>query len=259
MNIVTYNLIKFQSDNKLNNKKLALMLGCLPKDIRKMKKESYVFSNEEKERIANLMMISVSKLETEMNERINLREKKIYGTDYLYVDYKVLHYKSHIINTISCIIDILFLIILVIMLLTKQISLSVNYTKTINVLKSIFLVELFVFPFMFIAFPLLKIYFNRTYEAVLTSNIKEYYQEEACGIIFSCLRRGINKSLLPQLFTIFSEGVIALYSLLIIIYTNQISFGYFTMIILFVISFVITIISFKYHLNKYSHKIKKGE
>ena len=110
---------------------------------------------------------------------------------------------------------------------------------------------------MFIVLPLLKVYFNRTYDAVLTSKIKEYYQEEACGIIFSCLRRSINKSVIPYIFTLFSEGVIALYSLLSIINTNTNKLGYIIMVVLFLISFVISIYSFKYHFRKHGNVVKK--
>ena len=125
----------------------------------------------------------------------------------------------------------------------------------INILKTIFIIELFVFPFMFIALPLLKIYFNRTYEATLISKVKEYYKEEACGIIQSCLRRSINKSIIPYVFTLFSELVIAMYCLFNLIYIKTIELGYLVMIILFVISLIISIYSFKYHTKKYGTKI----
>ena len=112
---------------------------------------------------------------------------------------------------------------------------------------------------MFIALPLLKIYFNRTYVAVLTSNIKEYYQEEACGIIFSCLRKNINKSVIPYVFTIFSELVIALYCLLSLVYMKKIEICYLIMIILFVISLTVSIISFKYHFEKNGTVVRKED
>ena len=82
MNIISYNLKKFQDDNKLNNKKLALMLGVLPKKVKEMKKESYQFNESEISKIASMMMISEDELQNEMNERLDLKEKKIYGTDY---------------------------------------------------------------------------------------------------------------------------------------------------------------------------------
>lgn len=259
MNIVSYNLCKFQSDYNLNNKQLASKLNCEIKEVRNMKKENYIHTKEEKEKIAKIMLITVEELETEINEKINLKEKKIYGTDYLNVNYKVLNYNSHNINTISAIIDILFFVILAVLLITKQISLSLEYNKFMGILKIAFMIELFVFPFMFIALPLLKIYFNRTYEAVLTSNIKEYYQEEACGIIFSFLRRSINKSIVPYVFTIFSELVIALYCLLNLIYIKKIEISYLIMILLFIVSLVISISSFKYHFGKNGHIVRKGE
>lgn len=259
MNIVSYNLIKFQSDYKLDNKQLANKLGYSIKKVRMMKKESYIHSDEEISKIAELMLISKEELTTQMNEKINLKEKKIYGTDYLNVNYKVLKYKSHNINTISAIIDILFFVLLAVLLITKQISLSLEYSKFMGILKTAFVIELFVFPFMFVALPLLKIYFNRTYEAVLTSNIKEYYQEEACGIIFSCLRRSINKSVIPFVFTIFSELVIALYCLLHLLYIKTIDFAYLIMVMIFVVSLIISVLSFKYHFGKNSHIVKKGE
>lgn len=259
MNVVSYNLCKFQADYKWDNKQLANKLGCSPKQARLMKKENYNHSQEEIETIAKLMLITKEELTTEMNEKINLKEKKIYGTDYLNVSYKVLSYKIHKINNLSALIDILFFLVLGILIITKQISLTLQYTKFMGILKTAFVIELFVFPFMFFALPLLKIYFNRTYEAVLTSNIKEYYQEEACGIIFSCLRRSINKSIIPYVFTIFSELVIALYCLLNILYTKKIQIAYFIIVILFLISFVISIISFKYHFGKNGHNVKKGD
>ena len=144
-------------------------------------------------------------------------------------------------------------------MITKKISLSLDYTKFTSILKTIFTIELFVFPFMFIALPLLKIYFNRTYDAVLTSNIKEYYQEEACGIIFSCLRRSINKSVIPYVFTLFSELVIALYCLFNLIYIKKIDICYLLMVILFVISLGVSIYSFKYHFEKNGNIVRKGE
>lgn len=258
MNIINYNLLKYQSDNKLNNKVLAQRLGCSLKEVRQMKKESYVYSDEEIKKISVMMFISEEELKTEMNERLNLKDRKIYGTDYLFVNYKVLKYKKHNINLISAIVDLLFFVVLGILLLTNMISLSNSQTPLLNVLKIIFVIELFVFPFMFIVLPLLKVYFNRTYEAVLTSNIKEYYQEEACGIIFSCLRRSINKSGVPFFFTLFSEAVIALYSVLSILNTTQGKVGYIIMIVLFIISLVISIYSFKYHFSKNGNVVKKG-
>ena len=122
-----------------------------------MKKESHIHTEEEKEKIAKLMLITVEELETEINEKINLKEKKIYGTDYLNVNYKVLNYETHNINTISAIIDVLFFVVLAILLITKQVSLSLEYSKFMGILKIAFVIELFVFPFMFIALPLLKI------------------------------------------------------------------------------------------------------
>lgn len=259
MNIVSYNLNKFQSDYKLNNKSLANKLSCTVKQLRQMKKESYMHTDEEIKKIATIMLISETELTTEMNEKINLKEKKIYGTDYLNVNYRVNSYKIHKVNTISCILDILFFAILALLLITKKISLSLDYTKFTSILKTIFTIELFVFPFMFIALPLLKIYFNRTYDAVLTSNIKEYYQEEACGIIFSCLRRSINKSVIPYVFTLFSELVIALYCLFNLIYIKKIDICYLLMVILFVISLGVSIYSFKYHFEKNGNIVRKGE
>ena len=47
MNIVSYNLNKFQSDYKLNNKSLANKLSCTVKQLRQMKKESYMHTDEE--------------------------------------------------------------------------------------------------------------------------------------------------------------------------------------------------------------------
>ena len=257
INIISYNFKKFQEDYKLDNKRLAEKLSCSVKEVKKLKKENYKHTDEDIEKLSKLMLITKEELTTEMNEKINLKEKKIYGTDYLNVNYKVISYKTHRINTISACFDILFIFILAIFLITKQILLTHDYTQFISILKTTFIIELFVFPFMFIALPLLKIYFNRTYVAVLTSNIKEYYQEEACGIIFSCLRRNINKSVIPYVFTIFSELVIALYCLLNILYTKQINICYLIMVILFIISFVISIISFKYHFEKKGTVVKK--
>ena len=259
MNIVSYNLRKFQEDYKLDNKRLAQKIGCTIKEVKQYKKENYKHTEEEIEKIAKLMLISKEELTTEMNEKINLKEKKIYGTDYLNVNYKVISYKSHNINTVSAIIDILFIFVLAIFLLTKQILLTNNFTEFLNILKTTFIIELFVFPFMFIALPLLKVYFNRTYVAVLTSNIKEYYQEEACGIIFSCLRKNINKSVIPYVFTIFSELVIALYCLLSLVYMGKIEICYLIMIILFVISLAVSIISFKYHFEKNGTVVRKED
>lgn len=258
MNIVTYNIIKYQSDNKLNNKVLAQRLSLEVKQLKQMKKETYVYSDEEITKLSEAMLISKEELTTQMNERINLKEKKIYGTDYLFVNYKVLNYKSHNINLISAIYDLIYFILLTILLLCNVISLKNSDTPLLNVLRITFIIELFVFPFMFIVLPLLKVYFNRTYEAELTSKIKEYYQDEACGIIFSCLRRSINKSIIPYIFTLFSEGIIALYSLLSIINTNQEKIGYIIIVILFIISLIISIYSFKYHFKKYGNKVKKG-
>ena len=93
MNIVSYNLNKFQSDYKLNNKSLANKLSCTVKQLRQMKKESYMHTDEEIKKIATIMLISETELTTEMNEKINLKEKKIYGTDYLNVNYRVNSYK----------------------------------------------------------------------------------------------------------------------------------------------------------------------
>ena len=259
MNIINYNLLKYQSDNKLNNKVLAERLGCSLKEVRQMKKESYVYTDEEIKKISVMMFISEEELKTQMNERLNLQERKIYGTDYLFVNYKVLNYKKHNINLISAIVDLIFFVTLGVLLITNMISLNNSQTPFLNVLKIIFIIELFVFPFMFIVLPLLKIYFNRTYEAVLTSNIKDYYQEEACGIIFSCLRRNINKSGVPFFFTLFSEAVIGLYSLLTIMNTSQMKLGYIIMIVLFFVSLSISIYSFKYHFGKHGSVVKKEE
>lgn len=259
MNIVSYNLVKFQDDHKIKTTKLAQMLNCSKKDVVKMRRQSYKFSDQEIKKIASVMFITEKELTTEMCEHINLKEKKIYGTDYLNVDYKVESFKIHNINLISAIVDLIFFITLAILLVSKQIILSLNYSPFINILKTIFIIELFVFPFMFIALPLLKIYFNRTYEATLKSKVKEYYKEEACGIIQSCLRRSINKSIIPYVFTLFSELVIAMYCLFNLIYIKAIELGYLVMIILFVISLIISIYSFKYHTKKYGTKINKGE
>ncbi len=258
MNIVKYNLVKYQLDNKMNNKKLCELLNCTKKELFEMKKESHKFNEEEIKKISKMMFITEEELTTEINERINLKEKKIYGTDYLNVNYKVLNYKIHNINLISAIVDLVFLLILAIFLVSKQIVLSTSLTKFMDILKTIFVIELLVFPFMYIVLPLLKVYFNRTYEAVLTSNIKDYYTEEACGIIGSCLRRSINKSIVPYIFTIFSEAVIALYCLLDMLYLNMIKIPNLVMVVLFVISLIISIYSLKYHFGKNGNIVKKG-
>ena len=259
MNIISYNLKKFQDDNKLNNKKLALMLGVLPKKIKEMKKENYQHNESEIKAIASMMMITEDELKNEMNERLDLKEKKIYGTDYLFLKYKVNSYKQHKINFISCIIDLVFLVTIAIFLITKKISLSLDFTKTLAVLKVIFLVEVFVFPFMFIVFPLLKCYFNRTYDATLLTKLKEDNQDEACGIIFGCLRRSINKSMLAYFFTLFSEGAIALYCYLYLKYTKTIETCYLIMVIIFVISFVISIMALSNCFGKRAHQVHKCE
>jgi len=259
MNIISYNLNKFQADYKLSNKDLAKQLGYSTKQLREIKKESHIHNEKEIKNIASLMLITEEELRTQMNEKINLKEKKIYGTDYLNVNYRVISYKIHNVNMLSAFIDILFFMALAVFLLTKQISLSLDYTKFTAILKTIFTIELFVFPFMFIALPLLKIYFNRTYVAVLTSNIKEYYQEEACGIIMSCLRRSINKSIISYIFTIFSELVIALYCLFNLIYMKTIDICYLIMIILFILSLTVSFYSFKYHFGKEKNQVKKEE
>ena len=257
MNIVGYNLIKFQNDYKLSNKKLAFMLGCTVKQLKQMHKESYQFNDQEIEKISEVMLISKEELTTEMNERINLKERKIYGTNYLYVNYKVLDYKIHNVNLISAIIDFVFFVVFTIFALTGIVSLGETSSSFQEVLKMTIFIELFVFPFMFIALPLLKIYFNRTYKAVLTSDIKEYYQEEACGIILSCLRRSINKSVVPYFFTLFSETVIALYCLLEVLSNNQNIIGSIIVIVLYLISLIVSVYSFKYHFSKYGNVIIK--
>lgn len=264
MNIITYNLVKYQSDNKLNNKILAERLNCSKKEIREMKKESYCYTQEQINQIAKMMFITEEELQNEMNERINIQERKIYGTDYLFLNYKVLNYKTQNINLISCMFDILYFITFVIFIITNVISLNNPYQDGIlNVLKIILMVEILVFPFMFIVLPVLKIYFNRTYEAKLTTSVKQYYQEEACGIVFSCLRRNINKSIIPYVFTIFSEAVIALYSIIYIKNSGSIfsinNIGYIIMIILFIVSLSISIYSFRYHSSKYGSNVRKEE
>ena len=75
MNIVSYNLTMFQLNNKLKDKKYANMLGFDVKTLKKMKKESYIFSNAEIEKIA--FVTGIEKLQTEIHEKINLQEKKI--------------------------------------------------------------------------------------------------------------------------------------------------------------------------------------
>ena len=259
MNIVSYNLRKFQEDCKINNKKLALMLGCLPKEVRKMKKDSYQFDNSQIEKIAKIMYISEEELQTEMNERIDLQKRKIYGTNYMFLNYKVLEYKTNKVNYISAFLDFLFVLFLIIFLLTKNISLSINNTNALSILKTIFVIELLVFPFMYIAFPYLKIYFSKTYKAVLTSNLKEENKDEACGIILGCLRQSINKSVIPHLFTIFSEGVIALYCFLYLQYINSIDMCYLIMIIIFIACFISSIMAFTYFGERKGSIVSKGE
>lgn len=259
MNIVGYNLIKFQNDNKLSNKKMASLLSISLKQYRLWKKEKYNFSNEEIKNISKTTLISEEELQTKMYEHLNLKDRKIYGTDYLNIDYEVISYKIHNINLYSAIVDLLYLIILAMFLITKQIELSHDYSSLMNILKITFIIELCVFPFMYIVLPLLKIYFNRTYIAVLKSNIKPYYQEEACGIIQSCLRRSINKSIISYIFTIFSELVISLYCFIHLINIKQIKIGYFIMVILFIISFIMFIYSCKIQFGKNKSIIKKGD
>lgn len=257
MNIVGYNLIKFQNDNKLSNKKMANLLSISTKQYCLWKKEKYNFTNEEIKKIASIMLISEDELRTKMAEHINLKERKIYGTDYLNIDYEVISYKIHNINLYSAIVDLLYLLILFIFLITKQVELSHDYSSIMNILKITFIIELCVFPFMYIVLPLLKIYFNRTYVAVLKSKIKPYYQEEACGIILSCLRRSINKSIIPYIFTIFSELVISLYCFIHLLYIKQIKIGYFVMVLLFIISLIMFIYSCKIQFGKNKSIVKK--
>lgn len=258
MNIVSYNLIKFQDDAKFNNKKMASKLGYPVKQVRKMHNENYQFTDEELQRLCEVMGYTKEELTGEMNERIDLKKKKIYGTDYMFLNYKVNSYKNQIINLVSAIIDILFFVILAIFLFTKQVDITNDYNGFLSVLKVIFIIELLVFPFMFFVFPYLKVYFCRTYDATLKTNLKEdYKKDEACGIILGCLRRSINKSTIPYIFTIFSELVIALYCLFLMIYINKINFGCLFMIILFAISFVISIYSFRYHFSKKGSNVRK--
>lgn len=258
MNTISYNLVKFQSDNKIKNKAYAKELKTDVKTLRKMKRDSYVFSSEEIERISFVMGINKEQLQTEIHEKINLQEKKIYGAAFLNVRYQVLSYQSHKIGFISCIFDILFLIVFAILVFTKQFNLSVDI-DSLNVLKTICFIELCVFPFMYIVLPLLKIYYNRTYVVKLESNLKEEHIDEACGIVYGYLRRSINKSLIPHFFTIFSEGVIALYSILYITITNSKNWiGYIVMIIMFIISLVNSIITFTYYFGKKQHQVLRS-
>lgn len=254
MNIVSYNLTMFQLNNKLKDKKYANMLGFDVKTLKKMKKESYVFSCEEIERIA--FITGIEKLQTEIHEKINLQEKKIYGANFLNVRYEVLSYQSHNIGLISCIFDILFLVILALLAIFKQFDLTID-TESLNVLRIIVIIELCVFPFMYIVLPLLKIYYNRTYVVKLESKLNENDIDEACGIVYGCLRRSINKSLVPHLFTIFSEGVIAIYAFCCINYTKNI-WGYIVMIVLFIISLVNSIYTFTYFFGNKQHKILRS-
>lgn len=260
MNTVSYNLIKYQSDNKINNKAYAKELKTDVKTLRKMKRDSYEFSSEEIDRISFVTGIEKDKLQTEIHEKINLQEKKIYGAAFLNVRYQVLSYKSHKIGFISCMFDMLFLLVFAIFVITKQFDLSIDI-DSLNVIKTICVIELFVFPFMYIVLPLLKIYYNRTYVVKLESNLKEEHIDEACGIVYGYLRRSINKSCIPHIFTIFSEGIIALYSILYIT-TVHISgiklIGYIVMIVMFIISLSNSIITFTYYFGKKQHKILRS-
>lgn len=257
MNIISYNINKYQADAKLSNKKFAILLGYDKKTISKMKKENYVFSEEEIKHIAFITGINERELVSEMHEKINLREKKIYGADFLNVRYQVLTYQSHRIGFISCLLDMFFLLFVAICLLLKQFDLSVE-DNILGVLKIICMIELFVFPFMYIVFPLLKIYFNRTYVVKMETNLKEEHMDEACGIVYGFLRRSINKSFLPHFFTIFSEGVIALYSLVYMINMNIISWVYIVIIILFIISLSLSIYTFTFYFGKKQHQILRS-
>lgn len=257
MNIISYNFNKYQADAKLSNKKFAALLGYDKKTVSQMKKETYVFSEEEIKHIAFITGINEQELISEMHEKINLREKKIYGADFLNVRYQVLTYKNNNIGLISCLWDMLFLLFLAIMVLIKQFDLSID-NEALGVLKTICIIELLVFPFMYIVLPLLKIYFNRSYTVKVESNLKEEQMDEACGIVYGFLRRSINKSFIPHFFTIFSEGVIALYALLYMINVHFISWVYIVVIILFLISLSLSLYTFTFYFGKKQHRVLRS-
>ena len=61
------------------------------------------------------------------------------------------------------------------------------------------------------------------------------------------------------MFTLFSELVVALYCLFNLIYIKAIDICYLLMVILFVVSLIISIYSFKYHFGKHGSVVKKEE
>lgn len=258
MNIIHYNLLKFQSDNKLNNDGMATLLNVPIKKYKQMKRKDYKFLEDEVTNIVNRLHLDKVSFVNTIEETINLKERKIYGTNYLYLKYVIKDYKEHFINTISCIVDVIFMIISILAIITKQIDFTIEASSFVSNLKIILLVEVFVLPFMFIVFPVLKGYFNRTYIASLKSKIKEENKEEACGIILGCLKRSINKSIILFAFTIFSEGVFSLYSLLYMLET-KINFTIILILILFIISFVISIMCLNVIFGKNKTRVTSDE
>ena len=257
MNKVSYNLIMYQLNNKLSNKKFASILNFDLKTFKQMKKDNYKFNEEEINRIS--FITGIKNPENEIHEKINLKDKKIYGADFLNVRYEVISYQSQKIGLISFIVDIIFLVMLLLFILTKQFDLTKD-VDSLNVLRIICIIEVCVFPFMYIVLPLLKIYYNRTYKAILDYPLKDEYVDEAKGIVYGYLRRSINKSLIPHLFTIFSEGVLAIYSLIYLNLENvKNKNSYIILIILFIISLINSIYTFTFYFGKKQHQILRRQ
>ncbi len=259
MNCVAYNLRRIRLASKNRLKYFALILDENPKIVRQWESGRKIPSEEETLKIVSKLSLDYEDFTTKINETINLKERKVYGTDYPFLKYSVIDYKSHYENFVSGIIDLLFVILLIIFWIAGGLPISANTEGFLDVLQMIFVIEILVLPFMFIVLPLLKFYFNRTYIAILESNLKEELQDEACAIIYGCLQKSINKSIAPHAFTIFSEIIVGLFCLLYMIQSKEISWMLISLATLAFIAIIYSLYCLRYCFGKKQNKVlKKG-
>lgn len=257
MNKTAYNLRKYQTENQIKNKDLAKKLGVTPYMLFLMKKESYSFSLSEKEKIASLMGTTVYSLENEIHELINLRKQKIYGTNYAFIKYDVTAYSIKKSNIISAVLDFCFFFVFLLYASGKGFLSDEGGFQ--GILKTIVLVALIVCPLMFVAMPVLKIYFNHTYCAVVTTKIKPDDEDEIKGIVLSLLKRSIRKSALPYILLGLFESAICLYVLQDA--ARNVSFLAIVLLLLGAGSVFLAFWHCKYYTKRFGSKvlIKKGE
>ncbi len=256
MNFVAYNLYKYRKEYKISIKEISSILNVSKKTIYQWEKEKDDPTEEQIKILANLFHVDYLSFSNESFETIDLRKKKIYGTNYTYLKYHVIECKRHIFPLISFISDILVVIFLLLCAILKKLPIEEGTIAILTILRFVFLIELFVTPLLFIALPALKLYFNRSYIVSIDTKVLKDNKEEIEGIVESQLVKNIHKNIFLSMFTIISQLLFVIYFICYMIDLEIISVYFILFLVFSLVSIILSIINIMRYYKYYPNKVE---